>query len=112
MSAIQNLAVDKLSLRGLGNQFNSFERLFQSKADAISAVETNDYTPVPGKLNTVLIAGEENAIQFWSFDVNDFVPISDFAAVGNQSNKYIDLDGVNDYIGWNLGQISGLACFL
>ena len=28
MSAIQNLAVDKLSLRGLGNQFNSFERLF------------------------------------------------------------------------------------
>ena len=101
MSAIQNLAVDKLSLRGLGNQFNSFERLFQSKADALSAVETNDYTPVAGRLNTVLIAGEENAIQFWSFDVNDFVPISDFSAVGNQSNKYIDLDGVNDYIGFD-----------
>ena len=98
MSTIQNLAVDKLSLRGLGNQFNSFERLFQSKADAVQAVANNDYTPVPGRLNTVLIAGEQDAIQFWSFDVEDFVPISDFSAVGNQSNKYIDLDGVNDYI--------------
>lgn len=100
-SVIQNLAIDKLSLRGLQNEFNSFERLFKSKADAITAVQTNDYVPLAGRLNTVLIAGEENAIQFWSFDVNDFVPISEFAAVGNQSNKYIDLDGVNDYIGFN-----------
>ncbi len=98
MSVINNLAVDKLSIRGLGNQFNSFERLFQSKADAVQAVAENDYIPTPGRLNTVLIAGEEDAIQFWSFDVNDFVPISDFASAGNQSNKYIDLDGVNDYI--------------
>jgi len=98
MSTIQNLAVDKLSLRGLGNQFNSFERLFQSKADAVEAVANNDYTPIPGKLNTVLIAGEDDAIQFWSFDVEDFVPISDFASAGNQSNKYINLDGVNDFI--------------
>lgn len=101
MSVLQTLAVDKLSLRGLQNQFNSFERLFQSKADAVQSVNTGDYVPTPGKLNTVLIAGEENAIQFWSFDVQDFVPISEFGAIGNQSNKYIDLDGVNDYIGFS-----------
>lgn len=98
MSVLENLAVDKLSLRGLGNEFNSFERLFQSKADALEAVNTGDYNPVAGRLNAVLIAGEDNAIQFWSFDVLDFVPISQFQAAGNQSNKYIDLDGVNDHI--------------
>ena len=98
MSTIQNLAVDKLSLRGLGNQFNSFERLFQSKADAVQAVATGDYVPVPGKINSVLIGGEQKSIQFWSFDILDFVPLSEFSSVGNQSNKYIDLDGVNDYI--------------
>jgi hypothetical protein len=98
MSQLQNLAVDKLSLRGLGNQFNSFERLFQSKADALEAVATGDYVPVPGRLNSVLIGGEQKSIQFYSFDVLDFVPLSEFSSVGNQSNKYIDLDGVNDYI--------------
>ena len=106
MSQLQNLAVDKLSLRGLGSQFNSFERLFQSKADALEAVATNDYIPIPGKLNTVLIGGEQKSIQFYSFDVLDFVPLSEFASVGNQSNKYIDLDGVNDYIGFsNAGDV-------
>jgi len=101
MSQIHNLAVDKLSLRGLGSQFNSFERLFQSKADALEAVATGDYIPVPGRLNSVLIGGEQKSIQFYSFDVLDFVPLSEFASVGNQSNKYIDLDGVNDYIGFS-----------
>jgi len=101
MSQLHNLAVDKLSLRGLGSQFNSFERLFQSKADALEAVATGDYIPVPGRLNSVLIGGEQKSIQFYSFDVQDFVPLSEFASVGNQSNKYIDLDGVNDYIGFS-----------
>ena len=100
-SIIQNLAVDKLSLRGLGNQFNSFERLFQSKADALQAVATGDYVPIAGRLNSVLIGGEQKSIQFYSFDVSDFVPLSEFSSVGNQSNKYIDLDGVNDYIGFS-----------
>ena len=98
MSVIETLAVDALSLRGLGEQFNSFERLFRSKADALTALATGDYIPTPGRLNSVLIAGEQNSIQFYSFDVQDFVPLSDFSSVGNQSNKYIDLDGVNDYI--------------
>ena len=100
MSTIQSLAVDKLSLRGLGNQFNSFERLFQSKGDAVQAVATGDYIPVAGLLNSVLIGGEQKSIHFWSFDVHDFVPLSEISSVGNQSNKYIDLDGVNDYIGF------------
>ena len=64
MSRLENLAVDKLSLRGLGNQFNSFERLFQSKADALQAVATGDYVPEAGKLNSVLIGGEQKSIQF------------------------------------------------
>ncbi len=98
MSVIQNLTVDKLSLRGLGAEFNSFERLFRSKADAEQAIATGDYNPIPGKLNSVLIAGQEQAIQFWSFELEKFVPLQSFAAVGNQSNKFINLDGVNDYI--------------
>ena len=98
MAVLSELGVDRLSLRGLGNQFNSFDRLFQSKEDAITAVSTNDYIPEPGKLNTVLIAGEPNSIQFWSFDLQDFVNLSEFDAAGNQANKYIELDGVNDYI--------------
>lgn len=101
MAILDTLGVNTLSLRGLGNQFNSFDRLFQSKADAVQAVDSGDYIPTAGQLNTVLIAGEENAIQFWSFDIEDFVPISDFGAAGNQSNRYIDLDGVNDYIGFD-----------
>jgi len=101
MSVIDNLAVDKLSIRGLGNQFNSFERLFQSRADALQAVATGDYVPTPGRLNSVLIGGEQKSIQFYSFDVLDFVPLSEFSSVGNQSNKYIDLDGVNDYVGFS-----------
>ena len=101
MAILNTLGVDTLSLRGLGNQFNSFERLFQSKADAVQAVNEGDYVPTAGKLNTVLIAGEEQSIQFWSFDIGDFVPISEFSSVGNQSNKYIKLDGVNDYIGFD-----------
>ena len=91
MAILNVLGVNTLSLRGLGNQFNSFERLFQSKADALLAVENNDYTPIAGRLNTVLIAGEEQAIQFWSFDIEDFVPISEFGSAGNQSNRYIAL---------------------
>ena len=101
MQILQNLGVDRLSLRGLGNQFNSFERLFQSKSDAVTSVQTSDYNPIAGKLNSVLIAGEQNAIQFWSFDIEQFVPISEFGAVGNQSNKFIDLNGVNNYIGFD-----------
>ena len=101
MAILDTLGVDRLSLRGLGNQFNSYERLFQSKADAVQAVNEGDYVPTAGKLNTVLIAGEEQSIQFWSFDIGDFVPISEFSSVGNQSNKYIKLDGVNDYIGFD-----------
>ena len=104
MNTINKLQIDSLSLRGLGNEFNSFERNFKSKDDALQAVATGDYVPTPGKLNTVLIGGESNSIQFWSFDINDFVSYSEFSAAGNQSNKYIDLDGVNDYIGFNNSQ--------
>ena len=104
MNVLDTLGVNSLSLRGLNEQFNTFERLFQSKADALQAVAENDYVPTPGKLNTVLIAGEPNAIWFWSFDLLDFVNIADFQSAGNQAEKYIDLDGVNDYI-----EFTGLA---
>jgi len=98
MAILDQLGLNSLALRGYGNEFNSFERLFQSKSDAVKAVAEGDYVPTPGKLNTVLIGGEDKAIQFWSFDVLDFVPVSEFGSAGNQSNKYIDLDGVNDFI--------------
>ena len=99
MATILNrLGLNRLSLRGLGAEFNSFERLFRSKADAVESVDTLDYIPEPGQLNSVLIAGEEKAIQFWSFDLAKFEPLSNFSSAGNQSNKYIDLDGVNDFV--------------
>jgi len=101
MNILDTLGVNSLSLRGYKEEFNTFERLFKSKEEALQAVAELDYVPTPGKLNTVLIGGEQKSIQFWSFDVQDFVPLSEFSAVGNQSNKYIDLDGVNDYIGFD-----------
>lgn len=101
MTVLDILGVNGLALRGKGNEFNKFDRLFKSKLEAEEAVATLDYEPIQGKLNTVLIAGEEDAIQFWSFDLQKFEPLSEFSATGNQSNKYIDLDGVNDYIGFD-----------
>jgi len=98
MDILDVLGVNGLALRGKGNEFNKFDRLFKSKLDAEESVATLDYQPIEGRLNTVLIAGEEDAIQFWSFDLQKFEPLSEFSAAGNQSNKYIDLDGVNDYI--------------
>ena len=101
MSVIENLSVDTLSLRGLQEEFNRFGRLFKSRADALQAVAINDFVPVPGIINSVLIMGEQDAIQFWSFDLQTFVPVKDFQAIGSQARKYIDLDGVNDYIGFS-----------
>jgi len=98
MDILDVLGVNGLALRGKGNEFNKFDRLFKSKLDAEESVATLDYQPIEGKLNTVLIAGEEDAIQFWSFDLQKFEPLSEFSSAGNQSNKYIDLDGVNDFI--------------
>ena len=34
----------------------------------------------------------------YSFDLQDFVGVAELSAAGNQANKYIELDGVNDYI--------------
>ncbi len=98
MATIDILGINSLAIKGLGDQFNTFDRLFQSKEDANQAVETGDYVPKPGKLNTVLIAGEEQAIQFWSFDLGLFCSISEFKNAGNQANKYIRLDGNDSYI--------------
>jgi hypothetical protein len=95
------IVAERFRIRGLGPQFNGFDRFFQSREEALEAVATNDYKPTAGLLNSVLIAGEPEAIQFYSFDLLDFVPLPDFRAAGNQSNKYIDLDGVNDYIGFS-----------
>lgn len=96
MATIQTLAIDQLKLRGKGNEFNGFGRMFKSKAEANEAVASGDYNPVEGQQNAVLVLSE--GIMIYSFDLNDFVHISEFVAAGNQANRYIDLDGVNDYI--------------
>ena len=96
MATLQTLAIDKLMLRGKGNEFNGFGRMFKSKQDAVDAVASGDYNPTEGQVNAVLVLSE--GIMIYSFDLADFVHISEFSAAGNQANRYIELDGVNDYI--------------
>ena len=96
MATLQTLAIDKLMLRGKGNEFNGFGRMFKSKQDAVDAVTSGDYNPTEGQVNAVLVLSE--GIMIYSFDLADFVHISEFSAAGNQANRYIELDGVNDYI--------------
>ncbi len=96
MATIQTLAVNELSFRGAGNEFNKFSRLFKSLQEARDSYASGDYDPVEGQLNLVIVAGE--GIMYFSFDLEDFVLINEFQAAGNQANKYIELDGVNDYI--------------
>ncbi len=96
MAVLETLAVDKLMLRGKGNEFNSFGRMFKSKTEALEAIASGDYTPTPGQQNAIIVISE--GIMVYSFDLADFVHISQFAALGVQANKYIDIDGVNDYV--------------
>jgi hypothetical protein len=101
MATLQTLAIDKLMLRGKGNEFNGFGRMFKSKQEAVEAVLSGDYDPVEGQVNAVLVLSE--GIMIYSFDLADFVHISEFTAAGNQANRYIELDGVNDYIEFSGG---------
>ncbi len=96
MASIEELAIDRLRIRGEGNEFNNLSREFLSLESARNAVATGDYVPTPGQVNASIVLGED--IMVWSFDINDFVHISEFEAAGNQAAMYIELDGVNDYI--------------
>ena len=96
MNIIETLGVDELALRGKGVEFNKFSRMFKSKAEALEAVAAGDYTPTPGQANAVIVLGQ--GIMIYSFDILDFVLISEFIHAGDQSNRYITLDGVNDHI--------------
>ena len=93
---IDVLGINTLALRGKGTEFNRFSRFFQSAEDAREAVSTGDYVPTPGLTNAVLILGIGIAV--YSFDLEDFVAIQDLAAAGNQANRFIELDGADDYL--------------
>ena len=58
MATIDILAINKLMLRGRGNKFNGFGRLFESLNDAKEAVASGDYVPTPGQYNAVIVMGE------------------------------------------------------
>jgi len=96
MPVLQNLAIDRLSFRGAGSEFNRLDRFFKTKQEGLDAVTSGDYVPTPGEINAVLVLSE--GIMIYSFDLLDFVNIADFAHAGDQASRYIDLDGVNDYI--------------
>ena len=96
MAILDTLAVNTLALRGAGNEFNKFSRFFKTLEEARGSVTSGDYNPTEGVTNAVLVLGA--GIMIWSFDLQDFVSLADFAGAGNQSDKYIELDGVNDYI--------------
>ena len=96
MNVIDTLGVNTLALRGKGVEFNKFSRFFKTVADGEEAVNTGDYVPTPGQVNAVLVLG--SGIMIWSFDLGEFVSITDFSAAGNQASRYIELDGANDYI--------------
>lgn len=106
MNVLDTLAVNTLALRGKGVEFNKFSRMFKTKQDAIDSVGSGDYVPTPGVTNAVIILGE--GIMIYSFDLEDFVHISQFIHAGDQSNKYIDLDGVNDHIEFDAGVYDAL----
>ena len=106
MAVLDNLAVNTLSLRGAGNEFNKFSRFFKTLEEARASVANGDYNPVEGVTNAVLVLGA--GIMVWSFDLEDFVSLADFASAGNQAEKYIELDGVNDYIEFG-GMANGAA---
>ena len=93
---INTLGVDTLSLRGAGAEFNSFSRFFKSKDEALASVANGDYVPTPGVVNAVLMMGE--GIMVYDFTLLDFVNITELSAAANQSSKYIELDGANDYV--------------
>jgi hypothetical protein len=93
---IDILGVNTLALRGLGTEFNKFSRFFKSVAEAQQAVATQDYVPTPGQQNAVLVLGV--GIMVYSFDLQDFVGVAELQAASNQASRYIELDGVNDYI--------------
>jgi len=93
---IKSLGVDTLSLRGAGAEFNSFSRFFKSKDEALASVTAGDYIPTPGMVNAVLMLGQ--GIMVYDFDLLDFVNITELAGAANQSPKFIELDGANDYI--------------
>ena len=96
MNVLNALGVNQLSLRGAGEEFNSFSRFFKSKDEALSSVANGDYSPTEGVINAVLILGK--GIMVYDFTLLDFVDISQLAAAANQTPKYIELDGANDYI--------------
>jgi len=96
MAVLNTLAVNSLSLRGSGTEFNKFSRFFKTLEEARESVSTGDYIPTPGVTNAVLVLGA--GIMIWSFDLEDFVGVSEFSGASNQADKYIELDGVNDYI--------------
>ena len=96
MKILETLGVDNLALRGRGEEFNSSSRLFKSKDDALAAVAEGDYQPVAGVANVVIIMGY--GIALYSFELNDFVLIEDFATIDNQASKFIELDGANDFV--------------
>ena len=96
MAVLDTLAVNTLALRGAGTEFNKFSRFFKTTEEARQSVIDGDYTPTPGVTNAVLVLGV--GIMVWSFDLSDFVGVSDFMVASNQADRYIELDGVNDYI--------------
>ena len=90
------LGVDSLALRGYQTEYNRFSRFFKNEAEAMQAITTGDYVPVPGISNLVIIGGL--GIMLWSFDLQNFVGVAELAAAGNQANRYILIDGANDHV--------------
>ena len=96
MAVIDKLAVNTLKLRGAGEIFHNLERFFVSRDEALQSVSNGDYVPTAGVINAVFILGE--GVVIYNFDLQDFVHITALQSAGNQANRYINLDGVNDYI--------------
>ena len=90
------LGVDSLALRGYQTEYNRFSRFFKNEAEAMQAITSGDYIPVPGISNLVIIGGL--GIMLWSFDLQNFVGVAELAAASNQANRYINIDGANDHV--------------
>jgi len=103
----EKVYTNELGLRGLGEQWHSLNRYFKSLEDANAAKASGDWVPTPGKMNSVIVAG--SGIMTWSFDLEQFVLLSEFQAAGNQASRYIHLNGAGAYLGFdNAGNVMDL----
>lgn len=96
MAIVKNLFTYQFGLRGKAEEYNKISRFFRSKDEALEAVASGDFVPSTEKDEVTLIHGM--GITVYNHELQDFVLHTELLSASNQASKYINLDGVNNYI--------------